>query len=437
MRLIEHIGKITWSIADKFLFVAFGIVTIIQFRYMQPTEMGLFVLLFSVFNWIFILSDSFSLQNLIQFGFKQDRNKVNLISLTLHISVTLGLSILIYLLRSPLAVLFDEPRIVDALAYLPLLTLLNIPRTFAIKIFYRDANMNFLFISNAIYFGLMTILTFYFIATHEEILFVNIVNIFIYGTAISAVASLYLIRKELKFGKSGDVTISRITKFSTPYMLSSSLHLAPRQLDTYIIQFFFNTEVVGIYFLAKNLFRVFEEIVNAANGLIYPAAVRQITKKDFTSLNDMMTKSISLILFFNLFAIVLLNLGLTHFIVTSFLPEQYYLAIEQFNILAIVSLGLPSTILGGILVADGKPKLVLNMIFISLILWVISFIAIGYIAEPNLIAIPHLIYFAVLSIMLFVYTNQDYGFKFVQLFRAIPDSINFLTSLLMNKNQRK
>ena len=429
MRLIEHIGKITWSIADKFLFVIFGIITIVQFRYMAPAEMGLFVLLLSVFNWLFILSDSFSLQNLIQFGFRQnDRRRVNLISISLHTVITFGLSLLLFLFRGQLSIIFNEPRIAEALAYLPLLTLLNIPRTFAIKVIYRDAKMNLLFISNAIYFGIMTFFTFYFIYFNNVILFQDIVNIYIYGTAISAFVSLFLIRKDLQFGTKGEVTLKELSNFATPYMLSSSMHLAPRQLDTYMIQYFFNTEIVGIYFLAKNLFRVFEEIVNAANGLIYPAAVRQITKKDFNSLHDMMTKSISVILFFNLIVIILLNLGLSDWIITTFLPEQYYLAIEQFNILAIVALGLPSTILGGILVADGKPKLVLKYIFISLGLWLLSFVAVGYFGEPKFIALPHIIYFGVLSIMLFVYAKHNYGFAFLHLFRVIPDSIYFFKS---------
>ena len=422
MKLSDHIDKISWSLGDKVLFILYGFVTILQFIKGDPIEMGLFSLLFSIFSWIFIISDSFALQNIIQFGVhKSDRPHVNFVALSLHTLLTLGSSLLIFFLRQFLADLFKEPRLESVFAYLPILTLLNIPRTYAIKVFYRDARMKSLFFSNLIYFGIMTAVTIYFIFSLGKINFENLIMIYITGTAFSGVFTLLFVRNDLKFSRIGTNSLRKILKFSTPYMLSSSVHLAPRQLDSYPIQFFFSTEVVGVYFLAKNLFRVFEEVINAANGLIYPAAVRQIEKNDMKSLNDMMTKSISFLFFFNIITVIILNLGLTELIVSFILPQKYLPAIPQFNILAIVSLGLPFTILGGIITAFGKPQIALKMMLLAIIFWAVAFALVGIIGNPLLIAIPHIIYYGLLSIMLFHYANKHFGFKFKQIFRVFKD----------------
>lgn len=427
MRLIDHLDKVSWSVADKLLFVGYGLVTIVQFNACRPEEMGLFALLITILNWIFIISDSFALQNLIQFGQrKDDRGQLNLIVILLHIFISLGSSITLFLLRNQLALFFNEPNLKIVFSYLVILSLFNIPRTFAIKIFYRDTKMNFLFVSNAIYLGIMTILTFYYIFYHYGLSFQKLANINLIGTLFSAAFSLLLIRKEIYFKFYGNLRIKEILEFSIPYTFAGSLHLAPRQLDIYIIQYFFQTKIVGIYYLAKNLFRTFEEIINAATGLIYPAAVRQIAKNDYNSLFDMTTKSISYLLFFNLFCVIALNFGLTELFIKWFLPDKYYSAIPIFNLLSFVALGLPFTIFGSILIAFNKPKTTLKIMSFSFIFWFVSFLIIGFIKNSHLIPIPHIVYYLIFSISMYISTRKLININLKHVFRFIPDFLKFL-----------
>jgi len=422
MRLKEHLDKVTWSVADKMLFVGYGVVTIFQFNAMKPEEMGLFALLITILNWIFIISDAFALQNLIQFGTrKSDRTKLNLIVTIVHITITLGCSLMLLLFGEELAYFFKESRLIEVTEYLVILTIFNIPRTYAIKIFYRDIKMNFLFISNAIYFGTMTVLTFYNILIIKHLDFKSLSLLNIIGMGISAVFSIILIRKDLSWSFKGDIKFREIVDFSIPYTITSALHLMPRQLDIYIIQYFFQTKVVGIYYLAKNLFRAFEEIVNAANGLIYPAAVRQIAKNDYKSLFDMTTKSISYILFFNLCSIIVLNLGLTELFINWFLPEKYYMAIPMFNLLSFVALGLPVTILGSVLIAFNKPKTTVKIMVSALILWFVAFYFVGINHNPNLIPLSHVVYYFVLSILMFMTTKKLINLRIIHIFRFVND----------------
>ncbi len=431
MRLTDHLDKISWSVADKFLFVGYGLVTIFQFEAMAPEQMGLFGLLFGIFSWIFIISDSFALQPIIQFGAKaEQRSFVNTISMLLHILITLGVSFILYLLKSPISSVFSEPRLVDVFTFLPLLALFSIPRTYALKIFYRDAKMNNVFFSNLAYFGVMSAMTFFYIFTKSYIDFYDIVTLNIAGNTVSSLLSTLLIKSDLKFTLQGNIKISGIVKFSTSYTLTSAIHLTPRQLDMYVIQYFFSTSVTGIYFLAKNLFRAFEEIVNAANGLVYPAAVRQLAKDNRAEIVEMTTKAVSFLIFFNLFTVIALNLGLTDILIKLFLSEKYYSAIPMFNILSFVAIGLPFTAYGGTIIAYGRPNVTLKLMTVAACFWLVSYYAIGKIGNQDLVAVPHIIYYLVLSILLSNYVNKHFGFSYKMLLRFFPDAAHFIKKML-------
>jgi len=139
MRVQENIGKISWSFADKFLFLIYGFVSLFQMKAMVLSEWGLFSLLIGLNTWIFVVSDSLALTSIIQFGVvPQNRGKVNLISLIFHISIAVGSSLIFYLFRNELSTFFKEPRIYEVCLHLPLLSLIMIPRTYCLKFIYRE-----------------------------------------------------------------------------------------------------------------------------------------------------------------------------------------------------------------------------------------------------------------------------------------------------------
>ena len=61
MRIQDHIGKITWTVLDKGLFITYGMIRMLQVSRMQPSEFGLFALLDALVLTIGTLSDNFSI----------------------------------------------------------------------------------------------------------------------------------------------------------------------------------------------------------------------------------------------------------------------------------------------------------------------------------------------------------------------------------------
>ena len=192
MRIQDHIGKITWTVLDKGLFITYGIIRMLQVSRMQPSEFGLFALLDALVLTIGTLSDNFSLQSIIRFGSDNSlRPKINALSMISHTGLSMGLALIIFLSKTHLSLLFSEPRLIQVATYLPLLCLLNLPRIMSVKFLLRDTKMKEVFITNSIWFGSMIAVTFYLLSIHEELSLLDMIWITGIGTSLSSLTGLF------------------------------------------------------------------------------------------------------------------------------------------------------------------------------------------------------------------------------------------------------
>lgn len=428
MRIQEHLGKITWSIADKITFVLYGFVSIVQMNKMDLGEYGLLGLLLSIHTWIFVFSDAFSLQYIVQFGINpKNTKKANLFSLLMHLGVCIVIPGIIFLLQNPFASIFNEPRLTDIASILPIFALVAVPRTFCTKFVYRDFKMSKLFIINISLFLPLTVFTFYYIFVNGTLKIENMMYMYVVSNAISSVIAILLTYKELKFGFKGEVRIKELFKFGIPLTLTNSINSLPKQLDVYAIKYFFGSpEIVGIYYSAKNLFRVFEETLSAGTGLIYPAMVRQLENKNIPALKDTLTKGVSFMLVAFLAIIIPMQLGLSSFLIKTFLTQKYIAAIGQFNLLSLAALFLPFYLYSSLLIAEKKTVLLLKYVIFSIIVFIGAFYVVGKIGNPSLIPMAYIFYTCALGMTSTYYYSKTYGYKFSEVFRFVTDLNNFV-----------
>ncbi len=426
MKVQEHLGKISWSVADKFLYILYGLVMIIQIKYIDPKEFGLYALLINLHTWIFIVADAY-LTNLIQFGMNKENVKlVNTYSVFVHIIIALGASLIFFTIQTPLSGVFNEPRIKEIADYLPLLCLVFIPRTFCIKLLLRDHEMQKLFWVDFSFFGTMALMTVYYLIFLHQLNFNLMLVIYFSGSIISTILSIIITFNKFEFGLKGGIGLKKLLSFGFPLMLTSAFNALPKQLDIYMVQFFFSTSVVGIYYSAKTLFRFFEETANAAIALVYPAAVRALESKNYKGLNDLMTKATSFIFISFLIIIIPLELGLSRLFIEWFLPVKYHLAVDHFNVLMFAALGLPFVILSTIINAAQKPYTVFLYVVISVVLSFITYYFVGLSGNQYLIPVGVIVYLLSLGILCFIYVNRHYNFRVSQIFRAMEDSYYYL-----------
>lgn len=427
MKVQENIDKILWTAADKVLYVMYGFVSIFQIRAMSLEDYGLFGLLIGVHSYIFVISDSFALNNMIQFGtFPKNQGKVNSFAFILHSVITLLVSVLLYSFRSGIADVFGEVRLTESLAALPMLTLLTIPKTFCTKLILRERAFIKLFFSNLAFFGTMSFVTFYLIIQQGTISFPEIVNMYYWGTGASALLSIIITANQIKFGTKGEISYRSMLKFSVPMSLYAAFHTLPRNLDTYIAKLFFPLSTVGIYNSAKTLYRLFEEANNATFSLIYPVAVRQMEFGNKKNVMDIMTKAISFMLIPIILIVIILQLGVSDWLITTFLPSKYHLAVGQFNLLMLGAIFLPLSVLTSIITASGKPAIVLKYVFSAAILSIAALVLIGLKGNSQFIPLGIVIYTVSLGIMCYFYIHKNMEMKFSYLFRFFRDTYNFL-----------
>lgn len=438
MQVKEHIDKIIWTIADKALFFLYFFVLLIQVKSLTLIDYGVFELLRNLNIWMLGLSDSLVLQGLIQFGIdKNEQKKVNTISLIIYSLLLLGTSLIVFLFSAPFAGLFGQSLLINVAQILPILTLCSIPRNYIIKLLYREYKLGSIFWIDLVYFLTMTIMTFYMLGQGNQLNYSSMVNILLIGTIISSIFAIFIARDLLNFGLDGKFKANQVFKFGLPLMMQGIFHSLPKYLDVYFVQFFFSTSTVGVYSLAKNLYRVFDDIVSAIYGLIYPAIVRQISTGNREGLHSIITKSISFNLTLFLIVVLSLELGLADWFIITFLPERYYNSIPVFKVIILASLPLVFILLSTVITAAGKPSVIMIYSFISALASFGAYIISGVLQLTELIPLGIITYNLIMGVLCYIFVKNNYGFPVKLLFRAPIDSFYYFKNSVAIRNSKK
>ena len=442
MNIKDNIAKISWSILDKGLFVIFGLVMLFQIKNLTPEEFGLFSLLWALNNWLLVISDSFALQGIVQFGANYNlRARINFIAVVLNSVLLLFFPLLLFLI----AILFEKSlsfNLQNTFFYLPLITISSIPRTVILKILTREFRYKEIFFVNLIYFGAMSALTIFYIIELHNLTFNEMLIIFSSGGALSSLFSIILAKNSLKFqvkkssqnNDENTFTFRDYAKFSLPMTFLSFFNSVPRTLDIFFIELAMgggnSTFMIGIYNSAKTLYRVIDEATSAAYSLLYPIAVKYVNLKDFVTLRKTFIKAISHLLLWFVFIVLVSIMGLTELIITAILPYKYHLATGIFNILILASLPLPFSLLSLVVTANNQPTITLKFVIISALVAVVFFLIAGYYQSLNLMPLGIIMYNVTLGILCYGYFKRNYGFPIKDLTQSILDIKHLVISLI-------
>ena len=428
MKLTAHLGKITWSLADKGLYVLYGLVQLLQIKALPADAYGVFAILVALNTWIMIVSDGSALAGLVQFGTKkEDRPRVNTMGLVIHVALVGIAALLIYLIRDPLSMAFAEPRFVVVATMLPLYALLTLPRMFCLRLLYRDFRMRDLFIVDMVWFGVRTGMTIWALSNDQLNTLEDIIRIDFVGMAASSIAIMWLTRKELKFSWKGNISVGQYLRYGLPLAVATALNSTLRQLDVLIVAAFFGVGVVGVYNPAKNLFRFFEQAFDAVVVLLYPAAVRMYSEHRTEDLQILITKAISITLLPTILALIVLELGASNIIVTI-LGEQYADSVVHFNVLILGALGLPFWLMGSVIAAMGKSTVVVRFSAVGLIFGMATLLGVSYAGWSSAIGLGMVVNTVVFGVLSTRYVRKTIHFPTSAFFPAFHDIRNAISN---------
>lgn len=429
MRVKDHIDKISWSFANRFIYLIWGFVNLLIIGYTDPSNFGKYFLFTQLITFLASVSDSFSLQGIIQFGKKsEDRPKTNSIAMLLQSFFLLIIPIILFIFRHEFADLMNDSRFIEISYFLPLISIFVIPRIFAYKILARDLNYKKSFFIDAINFGVMTIVIIYYIITARFLYFNDLLISYMIGGVSSGIYATYILIRYSTFGLRGNITLKKYLNFAFPWTIHAIFYSSIKYLDVYAISFAINssesTKIVGIYGSAKTLFKVFEQLSDGVSALVYPSAVKNIDYKDKVS--SIMTKSTSFILVLNFVIFLILQLGLADFIIFNFLPLKFHVASNYFKIMLFAALFLPFSSLNMILTALNKIKSVVIISIMASISSLIFIFVISGTGDYKLVSLGVVIYYIIIGLSSLYLVKKEIGFPIKNIFRAIPDTLNFV-----------
>jgi O-antigen/teichoic acid export membrane protein len=424
MKITAHLGKISWSLADKGLYVIYGLVQLLQIKALPADVYGVFALLVALNTWIMIVSDGSALAGIIKFGTNVDeRRRINTMALSIHV-VIVGISaLLVYLIRDPLSGVFHEERFVTVATMLPLYCLLTLPRMFCLKVIYRDMRMRDLFIVDLVWFGVRTAMTYYALNTGSLKTLEDIIRIDFVGMGASSLAAIWFTRRDMTFGWKGSLSPMEYLRYGVPLALATALNSTPRQLDVLVIAAFFDVRVVGVYNPAKNLYRFFEQAFDAAVTLLYPAAVRMYAQQRMEDLQVLVTKVISATLIPTIVAVVVLELGGSN-VITWLLGEQYAASVGHFNVLIIAALGMPFALMSSVIAAMGHSTTVVRYSAYSVVVGMAALYAVCFAGWSWAVGLGLVVNTIVVGLLCTANVRRAVHFPLRAMLRVIADARN-------------
>lgn len=444
MKLSEHLGKITWSLADKLLYVGYGFVQFMQINALHKgnagdidlamTINGIFTLIVTLNTWITMIADGSALAGIIQFGVnRDDRKRVNMMAVLIYTGIVLFSSALFYLTSGYIERSFGIEDFTVVAAWLPVYLILTMPRMICLKILMRDMGMSKIFIADAVWFGVRTVMTVMMTQSNTLVRLDDILLIDLVGMGACSLVMLILTWRELEFSWKGTMTLKTYLRYGVPLSLAGALSTAPRMLDVYVIAMFFGVSVVGIYNPAKNLYRIFEQAYDAVVTLLYPAAVRMFSQNRMSDLQVLITKAISFTLLPTIIAVVALEAGLGGYLINLLLP-QYNAVVGHFNVLTIAALAMPFGLMAGVIQAMGRSTALVWYSGISVAASMLVLFAVGHANAPQWIGLG-LVTFTVVSGSLYMnHVRKEIHIPVRALARALDDVRNGLGKLKRSRS---
>jgi O-antigen/teichoic acid export membrane protein len=427
MRLQDHIAKLSWTAADKVLFIGYGFINIVQNNALTTQELGLYALFMSLQTFLFTVSDGFVLQSIIMFGAdKQKRGAINRFAVTWHTAITLGTACLLLLLQEPLARLLGDARIVVVVRYLPILCLVTIPRKLCEKYLQRDVQAREMFIINAAWFGTMSLLTAWMLATRQLASFEAMVVIAVSGMAVSSLMAVILTRTQLSLRGARSLSWRQFFVFGAYQGSAGLLGNAVKQLDVTVLQYFFGTATVGVYQSAKTLFRFFDEGFNAIAGLVYPATVRLVHEGKQEQLVALLSKMLSFSMVAMLAAVLFVQFGVAEYVISRILAPQYAAAIDYIKLMVCAAPAMPFVVLTAVVIAFGEGRILLRNVIVAVACSLLALWTIGMLGLPQFAPIGIMSYYVVMGVLCLAFVRSRMEFPLRLLWRAVPDTLDFL-----------
>jgi O-antigen/teichoic acid export membrane protein len=374
MRLSDHLGKATWSLADRGVFLAYGFVEILQVSVLDIKEWGVFLFFNLTYTIIFTLSDGFVLQSLVKFGAdeKQRREAIGA-TMVAHLAFVGACAVVVWLLRGWLAHGFHEARYLDILWMIPVITLLTVPRTYMMKLFQMLIRTREIFLIDVAFFGTMAVMTFIKVRSHTLLSAESMISINVAGAIAGSAMGLILAIPHLRISlRANSALWKQMANFGLFQGLAIASNVIQQYIAEFMVQYYASTVEFAVYGTAKRFFKAFDAVRDATGTVIYPAVARLHAQGRMEELRSMIEKMMSFLLLLLAPVVAFCWLGGSSFVFHLFFGAKYDASIPVFALLATAGLFIPFTLNLTVLTGLGRSRTILRVVLVSSIVSVVA-----------------------------------------------------------------
>lgn len=277
MRLSHHLDKGFWTLADKVLLAAYGVLFMLfVIRVLPEEEYGNFVLVQNTFLILGHLALTLGMAPYVKF-YHENPQRLALQSnaLLLFTGFFVIMLALLWPLHEHLGRWLNSPDFAALFYFLPLLILASFFKFFTNEIFRASYRIKAIFITDAVLVCGNVFLVGRLILTEQLHSAQDMLTAMTIAYALSSLAGFVLAFRQLAFGFRADRKLMRrMFDFGKYTMGSGASSIVYERADNFVIAAYLDPAAVALYNAARNFLRVFDFYRQGLALIAFPAFAR-------------------------------------------------------------------------------------------------------------------------------------------------------------------
>lgn len=295
LQLTRHISTAVWSVADKALYFSMVLVYFIPQKVIGESHWGLFTIVQAMVTIMYLFSDGFALQIMVNFGVREEiRRESFTVSVLLSTAFVGVVTTAVFFSRYLIADIADKPDLLPILTLFPLVALAFYVRSFTLKVSQLNIDTRGSFLIDGAWVGTTAIMLAIGWSTGWLQDGVDMMYISAISAGVSSVVGLLVYGKRIRFARKVESSLfRRMLRFGIGQFGFAATIALQSQGDLLILGGLVSAAAVGNYDVAKKFFKGFEGIRDSAILFIYPAVARLQTQGREQELSAMIEKMIA------------------------------------------------------------------------------------------------------------------------------------------------
>lgn len=374
MQLTRHISTAVWSTADKVLYFSMVVVYFIPQKVIGEEQYGLFTISQALLTVMYLLSDGFALQIMVNFGVVEEyRRQATTVAAVLSLLFVAALTVAIFLGRGLIGDWTDKPDLIPILSIFPLVALGFLVRNFTLKIAQLHIDTRGTFVIDAAWVGSTALMLAHgwrtgWLTDGVDMMYVSGVS-----AGVSSIIGVLFYGRSIRFARSFDMPLlRRMVRFGIGQFGSALTMALQAQGDVLILGKLTSGAMVGNYDVAKKFFRGFEGIRDAGALFIYPAVARLSAQRREGELAVLIEKMIAFMAIVMIPVVLVIWLGPIELVFRAIYKNSYRDAPELFRIMSLAALAIPLSMNSYVLLGMSQVRRLFAVSFVSVALFFVT-----------------------------------------------------------------